>query len=138
VTLELGKDAIDLGIVVTDAEAMVAFYRDVLGLDYLGAQPVGPGGVMHELACGQSVIKLVQPDVPPRARHATGAVRAATGLRYFILVVRDIEAVVRRCEAAGAEFPVPLKENPNAAGGRHAQVADPEGNIVALQQPPEA
>ncbi|MEN9314140.1 MAG: hypothetical protein RIS35_533, partial [Pseudomonadota bacterium] len=28
------KKAIDLGIVTTNGEAMLAFYRDVLGLDY--------------------------------------------------------------------------------------------------------
>ena len=57
--IELKKAAIDLGIVTTNGAAMLAFYRDTLGLTYLREMPMPGGGVMHQLGCGDSVIKLV-------------------------------------------------------------------------------
>ena len=95
--VELTKDAIDLGIVVADEEAMLAFYRDTLGLEYLNRQTVGPGGYMHRLACGESVIKLVVPPEAPPAETPRGA-RAQTGIRYFTIVLANLEEVVARCE----------------------------------------
>jgi catechol 2,3-dioxygenase-like lactoylglutathione lyase family enzyme len=55
----LSKDSIDLGIVVRDAAASLAFYRDTLGLDYQGEMPMPGGSVMHRLMSGTSLIKLV-------------------------------------------------------------------------------
>ena len=127
--VELTKDAIDLGIVVADEEAMLAFYRDTLGLEYLNRQTVGPGGYMHRLACGDSVIKLVVPPEAPPAQTPRGA-RAQTGIRYFTILLSNLEEVVARCEAAGLEFHVPLKAATH--GGMYAQVYDPDGNVVAF------
>jgi len=128
-TVELGRAGIDLGIIVVDEEAMLRFYRDTLGLEYLNKQTVGPGGYMHRLACGESVIKLVVPPETPAARSPRGT-RTQTGLRYFTIVVSNLEEVVARCEAAGLEFHVPLK--PATHGGMYAQVYDPDGNVVAF------
>ena len=127
--VELTKDAIDLGIAVADEEAVLAFYRDTLGLEYLNRQTVGPGGYMHRLACGESVIKLVVPPEAPPAETPRGA-RAQTGIRYFTIVLANLEEVVARCEAAGFEFHVPLK--PTTHGEMYAQVYDPDGNVVAF------
>ncbi len=133
-SLKLTKDAIDLGIIVSDLERMLPFYRDTLGMEYLGEQPVGPGGVMHRLACGRSVIKLVVPDEPPPAETPRGT-RAQTGIRYFTILLSNLEEVVARCEAAGCEFHVPLK--PTTHGGMYAQVYDPHGNVVAFVREPQ-
>jgi len=130
-TLKLTQDAVDLGFIVSDPGPMVAFYRDVLGMEYICEQPVGPGGTMHRLLCGKSEIKLQVPNVPIEAKTPKG-VRAQTGLRYFTIRVSNLEELVRRCEAAGCEFHVPLKEF--RSGSWYAQVYDPEGNVVALTQ----
>ena len=111
--------------------AMLAFYRDTLGLKYLNEQPVGPGGVMHRLACGSSVIKLVVPDEPAPPTNPRGT-RAQTGIRYITILVSNLEELVQRCEDAGAEFHVPYKEF--RPGSWYAQVYDPEGNVIALVQ----
>ncbi len=65
----LAKPSIDLGIVTTNGEPMLAFYRDLLGLKYLREMPMpGGNGVMHQMACGDSVVKLVVlPAVPATA-----------------------------------------------------------------------
>jgi len=43
--VQVTKDSIDLGIIVTDEKAAVSFYRDVLGLEWEGELPL-PGGRM--------------------------------------------------------------------------------------------
>ena len=49
-TLQITKPGIDLGIVTTNGDAMLAFYRDVLGLDHQGDMPMpGGAGTMHRL-----------------------------------------------------------------------------------------
>ena len=130
--LELAKAGMDVAIVVTDAERMVAFYRDTLGLTFQRSRETGPGGTMHLLECGESLLKLLDPPEPPPHQHARGGTRAQTGLRYLTIHVRNIEALAARCEAAGCHFPVPL--GASTGGGRYCQLEDPEGNVVQLQQ----
>ena len=61
--VKVAKDAIDLGIVTTNGEAMLAFYRDVLGFEHEGDLAMEHVGikVMHRLWFGNSLIKLVVP-----------------------------------------------------------------------------
>ena len=127
--VELTKDSIDLGIVVRDAEAALAFYRDVLGLEDLGERPM-PGGVMRRLGCGTSVIKLVSLKSPPEAAAPPGGIGGGTGYRYWTLSVSNMEDVVAACEAAGRPIAVPITEL--APGITIAIVEDPDGNWVEL------
>ena len=53
-------------------------------------------------------------------------------MRYFTITVANLDELVQRCQEAGCEFHVPLKEF--RPGSRYAQVYDPEGNVVALVQ----
>ena len=45
----LSKPAIDLGIVARDGQAMLTFYRDVLGFVEEASTPFHAGGVMYRL-----------------------------------------------------------------------------------------
>ena len=47
-SIELGKDSIDIGIVVKDAQTALKFYRDTLGFEHVADTPVA-GGTMHRL-----------------------------------------------------------------------------------------
>ena len=127
--VELTKDSIDLGIVVRDAEAALAFYRDVLGFEDLGERPM-PGGVMHRLGCGTSVIKLVSLKRPPAAAAPPGGIGGGSGYRYWTISVSNMEDVVAACEAAGRPIAVPITEL--APGVTIAIVEDPDGNWVEL------
>ena len=76
--VQLTKDSIDLGIVVTDIEASLKFYRDTLGFTFVADGPM-PGGMhMWRLMCGTSMIKLVTFDPTPEARPAKGGIGGAT------------------------------------------------------------
>jgi len=49
VSVRLTKHAVDLGIITRDAGPMLAFYRDLLGLQHEGTIPMPSGGDMHRL-----------------------------------------------------------------------------------------
>lgn len=125
--IELSKDSVDLGIVCRDIDAMVAFYRDVLGLEHVGEMPM-PGGTMHRLLCGSSLIKLVSPTKEPPAQAAPGGIQGATGYRYWTISVSNIESIVAECEQAGRPVVVPVTEL--RPGVTIAIVEDPDGNWV--------
>jgi catechol 2,3-dioxygenase-like lactoylglutathione lyase family enzyme len=126
--IKLSKDSVDLGIVVKDADAMVAFYRDVLGLEHVGEMPMPGGSTMHRLMCGTSLIKLVSHAKQPPAEAPPGGIQGATGYRYWTISVSNIEEVVADCEQAGRKVIVPVTEL--RPGITIAIVEDPDGNWV--------
>jgi catechol 2,3-dioxygenase-like lactoylglutathione lyase family enzyme len=125
--VELKKAAIDLGIVTTNGAAMLTFYRDTLGLKYLREMPMPGGGVMHQLGCGDSVIKLVVLDSTP-AQAAPGGIQGATGYRYLTITITNITEVMQACVSQGHKITV--KERELRPGVRIGIVADPDGNWV--------
>jgi catechol 2,3-dioxygenase-like lactoylglutathione lyase family enzyme len=99
--LALAKRAIDLGIVMTDGEAALRFYRDTLGFEHEGDIPHPLGGTMHRLWCGDSLIKIMVPEEEPAERAPAGGIPAATGYRYWTISVTNIEELVAACKAGG-------------------------------------
>ena len=126
-TIEFTKSAIDLGIVVSDVERSLAFYRDVLGFEFIAETPMGGGSTMQRLMCGDSMIKLVKHATNPQAGIA-GGIGGATGIRYFTINCSNVADMVATCEAAGAAVPVPPSEI--RPGVTMAIVEDPDGNWV--------
>jgi catechol 2,3-dioxygenase-like lactoylglutathione lyase family enzyme len=124
----LKKQAIDLGLITTRAEPMLAFYRDLLGLKVLREMPMpGGSGVMHQLAVGDSLLKLVVlPTVPATA--PPGGIRGASGLRYLTLTVGNLGEIMQACADAGHK--VVMAEREIRPGVRIAIVEDPDGNWV--------
>ena len=64
-SIDLGKDSIDIGIVVRDGEAALKFYRDTLGLEHVADTPMPGGGTMHRLMCGTTLVKVIERDEAP-------------------------------------------------------------------------
>jgi lactoylglutathione lyase len=125
---KINNDAIEIGIVVRDAEKSLAFYRDVLGLEYLGDLTF-PGNHMWRFQAGKSVVKLLAQDPAPDAANPPGDV-PATGFRYLSLYVSNLEEVVSDVQAAGCPIAIPITEF--QPGARFAFVEDPEGNRIEL------
>lgn len=132
---QLAKDSLDIGIVTTNIEECLTFYRDVLGLEYSGPAPI-PGGTMHRLQVGSSSLKLIVMNKPPGALAAPGGLTGATGYRYCTLTVGNLEEVLAAVDGAGR--PVRLGPTPLPTGARIAMVEDPDGNWVELLSPPVA
>lgn len=129
--VQLTKDSIDLGIVVRDAEASLHFYRDILGLEDQGETPM-PGGAMHRLLCGTSLIKLVSLSRSPAASAPPGGIAGATGYRYWTISVSNLDEVTARAEEAGRNVPVSPREI--RPGIKISMIEDPDGNWVELLQ----
>jgi glyoxylase I family protein len=134
--VNVAKDAIDLGIVTTNGEAMLAFYRDVLGFKHEGDIAMEHVGikVMHRLWFGNSLIKLVVPVKPPPASAAPGGIPGATGYRYWTMTIHNLDEVMSAVQAVGQKIVRPrTKVRPGVVIG---MVEDPDGNWVEFIQAP--
>jgi len=131
-TIELTKDSIDLGIVTRNPEAMLEFYRDLLGFQFQGEMPMPGGGKMQRLLCGTSLIKLVTPGKAPATDAPPGGFAGATGYRYWTISVSNLEALTRKCADAGVKVAIPLTEV--RPGVRISIVEDPDGNWLEFLQ----
>ncbi len=119
------KDSLDLGIIVSDIQASLKFYKDLLGLEFAGTTPLW-FGTMHRLRFGSSDFKLIAPKtVPPKG--AVGLDKEL-GFRYVTFVVKNLSAICAELKNKGIEFAVPEQEV--RPGVRIAMVKDPDGNIV--------
>jgi len=128
--VSLRKDSIDLGIVINDSEASLAFYRDVLGFEHVADSPMPPGmdGIMHRLMCGTTLVKLVKLDQGPAAAAPPGGIPGATGYRYFTMQVTNLDEITQACRDAGANVILDSVEiRPNVS---ISMVTDPDGNWV--------
>ena len=128
--VELQKDSIDLGIVIKDSAAALAFYRDVLGFDHEGDIPM-PGnssGTMHRLRCGTTLVKLVKLDQDPPVDAPPGGIPGGTGFRYFTMHVSNLAEITGQCRAAGATVIIDCAEI--RPGVSITMVTDPDGNWV--------
>lgn len=133
--VQLLAPGIEVGLVTTNPDAMVAFYRDFLGLAHQGDLDFA-GGSMKRYAVGNNVVlKLVSYDQPPAAPAVTGGGRAQAGIRYITLVVADVRDAARQAAEAGH----PVVEEPTAfpavPGMGWCFVVDPDGNWVELVGP---
>ena len=129
--VQLTKDSIDLGIVVRDAAASLQFYRDILGLEDQGEMPM-PGGTMHRLLCGTSLIKLVSLSRAPAASSPPGGIGGATGYRYWTLSVSNLDEATAQAEEAGRKIVISPREI--RPGIKISMIEDPDGNWVELLQ----
>jgi len=127
--MQAAKNAVDVGILVKDIAASLAFYQDLLGLAKVQEVPL-PFGTMHRLAFGDSFIKLVDPKQVPASGPL--GLTSALGFRYLTFQVGNIDAVCAACAAAGVPFDMP--KNEFMPGVTIAMVRDPDGNVVEFVQ----
>jgi catechol 2,3-dioxygenase-like lactoylglutathione lyase family enzyme len=123
--MKAAKDSLDLGIVVSNIEASLRFYRDILGLEFVGIMPLW-FGTMHRLRFGSSDFKLIEPKtVPP-----PGAIglEKQLGFRYVTFVIENLSSLCSELREKGIEFTVSEREI--RPGVHIAMVKDPDGNIV--------
>ena len=123
------KESLDLGMIVSDIEASLAFYRDTLGLDYVGNNPVW-FGTLHRLRFGGSDLKLIDPATPPPSGPL--GLDAALGLRYLTFVIKNLDEVCAKLSELETDF---VKEPSEIRPGVSiAMVTDPDNNVVEFVQ----
>lgn len=129
-TVHLQKRALDLGIVTRNESAMWEFYSGLLGLPSAGEVTIPGVGRIRKLQCGESLIKMLVPVVPPPVEVQRGGYAAATGYRYCTLSVSGLTDLVAGCRKAGHVISVEPREL--RPGTWAAMVEDPDGNTVEL------
>jgi glyoxylase I family protein len=121
---------------VVDAEAMLAFYRDVLGCALERRQDeIG----LIQLRAGRSLIDLVPVDGALGRAGGAAPGREGRNLDHFCLRVEPFdEAAIRRELEAHGIAAGPVASRYGAEGdGPSIYLDDPEGNVVELKGPPE-
>ena len=130
--IDIKKDAIDIGIVARDIDPMLAFYKDVVGLELEAVMDMPGGGVMNRFKVGDSIIKVIELDPAAPVDAAPGGIRGATGYRYWTITVGNLEQCVQRAADSGSKVVVPVKVV--RPGVTIAIFTDPDGNWVELLQ----
>ena len=126
--IKLAKEAVDVGIVVRDAEKSLGFYRDTLGFEHVATMDMPGGAKMERLNCGGTLVKLVVPPQPLELENPSGGPMNAYGIRYWTIAVTNLDELVGACEAGGYRVVVPRRTA--RPGLDIAMVEDPDGNIV--------
>ena len=128
--------AVDVGVVVSDMDRALMFYRDLLGLSVVAevrTSLIGKG-TMVQVQHGASIIKLLQMDTPPDVGIHDG-IAAVVGYRYITLMVSDIQQYVTVLQENNeVTVSLPLTELGN--GAKIFMVHDPDGNIVEFVEEP--
>jgi methylmalonyl-CoA/ethylmalonyl-CoA epimerase len=108
-----------IGVAVTDLDAALAFYRDVLGVEPHPAE-TADGATIVSLPFGESNVELLTPQGPdtPIGRFVA---RRGPGIHHICYRVPDLDAALQACRTAGYRL---IDEVPRtgAAGRRIAFV----------------
>ncbi|QKG24238.1 VOC family protein [Actinomadura verrucosospora] len=121
-----------------DAEASLAFYRDVLGFEVrldVGSGrmrwiTVGPPG-----GAGTAVVlhpPAADPGVTEDERRTIAEMMAKGTYAIILLATRDLDGAFKRLQAADAEIVQEPAEQPY--GVRDCAVRDPAGNLIRIQE----
>jgi predicted enzyme related to lactoylglutathione lyase len=131
VNLDLLTPTVEIGLVTTDMDPMVAFYEGFLGLELQGEIEFADGR-QRRYALGASVLKLVTYDTPPAQPVMPGGGKAQAGLRYFTIGVTNLRETAAKIEAAGYQVVEPPTEFVPVPGMGWMFIADPDGNSIEL------
>lgn len=144
------KHVVDIGIVVSDLEASLKFYTEVLGckkassfeVDAKRATAFGltdnQPAKITVLALGDSdartSLKLMSFPEAPGKKADHEFIHSTLGFSYLTLFVTDMDAALERLKKADVKL---LGETPAPLGGKTkiAVVRDPDGNFVELIGP---
>ena len=122
----------EIGIVTTDLEPMLAFYRDHLGFALEGDLDF-VGGTMKRFKLGESTLKLVTYDEDPVGEVVPGGGRVARGFRYLSIFVSNLLEVHDALVESGFEIGESITEF--GGGVSFFFVVDPDGNWLEIAGP---
>jgi methylmalonyl-CoA/ethylmalonyl-CoA epimerase len=116
-----GATIAHIGIAVRDLDAILPFYRDILGLEDVPLDDAD-GARIAGLAAGDSLVELLEPESPDSPIGKFVAKRGP-GIHHICFAVDDLDGTLERCRAAGLRL---IDETP-----RHGA----EGKRIAFLHP---
>jgi methylmalonyl-CoA/ethylmalonyl-CoA epimerase len=108
-----GTSIAHIGIAVDQLEAILPFYRDILGMPEVPLDDAD-GAAIHGLQSGESLIELL---VPHESGSPVGKFlqKRGPGIHHICFAVDDLDATLARCKAAGVRL---LDETPRVGAER--------------------
>ena len=149
-SMQFTTNTVSFGIVVSDIDKSLAFYKDAVGLVEVkgfdvSAEMGGDAGLsdhrpfqVHVLKVADTPdatqVKLMQFADTPGARPDNTFIHSTYGIRYLTLRVADTDAAIERAAKAGVK---PIAKCPYLlpSGQYLTLVRDPDGNMVELVGP---
>ncbi|HET9725467.1 MAG TPA: methylmalonyl-CoA epimerase [Gemmatimonadales bacterium] len=117
-----------VGVAVTDLDAALAFYRDVLGLEPHPPEQAD-GATIVSLPFGESEVELLAP-VRTDSPIAKFLERRGPGIHHICYRVPDLDAALASCRAAGYRL---VDEVPRTGvGGRRIAFVHPKATAGIL------
>ena len=115
-----------IAMVVRDAELMLGFYQDVLGMKSAFTDDNDEGVTKYYLSFKGGRLKLFAPDEPPEL--STGDFMGSTGYRLQAYMVTNMTDLFKAFEANN----VRIVSSPQSTGDGNTWgiIADPEGNLI--------
>ena len=120
----------NIDVLCTDLEAMVAFYRDVLGLPY--RLPYARDEGWAGFKAGDIVIYLIEEGVGPHPPPRRSGGENPPGFDSFAFEVDDLDAAIAELDARGVSWASEVVES---EWYRYRGFHDPEGNLLYLTIP---
>jgi len=113
---------------VSDVDAAIAFYIDVLGFELV--EKWGPPFAMVKRA--DLTLWLSGPGSSAARELAVGSRPSPGGWNRLVLETEDLVALVQKLTKSGAHFRSEIVSGP---GGKQVLVSDPSGNPIELFEP---
>jgi catechol 2,3-dioxygenase-like lactoylglutathione lyase family enzyme len=129
--MKLKKAALDVVLVTRNLEAMVDFYRGILGFPVEGEVDIPQVCTIVRMACGDSLIRICRPTGEALTPAPAGDMLSAAGIRALVLSVEELEQLAAQWESAGVKFQVPCRQQ--RPGLMLAVIEDPDGNAIEIQ-----
>jgi lactoylglutathione lyase len=151
---DFASTTIDIGMVVSDIDRSVSFYKEAIGFREVEGFDV-PASMGRDAGLsdnkpfhvrvlvlgdgdGSTKLKLIHFSDAPGKKVDNAFIHSSYGMRYFTIHVKDTAAAVERAGKAGA-MPVakgPVELPADLAKGVYLTVLrDPDGNLVELVGP---
>ena len=139
---QLQRSNVDLGIVCSNFEQSLHFYRDLLGfeevLDIRIPKEVATAACLAprefrqvRLRAGDTLIKLMEIESPPEPRSFD----FQSGVRWLTFIVADVPSLMSKLKGRGVEF---MAEPVSAPDAKHVVCAKgPDGMLIELVQLPD-
>lgn len=91
-----------LGIAVESLEAILPFYRDILGMPEVPLDDAD-GARIKAVAAGESLVELLEPEQSesPIGKFLS---KRGPGIHHICFAVDDIDALLARCKARGLQL----------------------------------